>query len=249
MSFPRRAALALALVALGAVAACTGPEAPGDIFDPYEAQNRETHELNRAVDRAIVRPTAQAYGEVLPPFVRRVIGNVADNIALTGDVVNDVLQGRGGDAGHNFFRFAVNTTLGVGGLFDPAGSSFGLDRRETGFGETLFTWGVPEGAYYEIPFLGPSTEREAVGRFVDFFTNAFSYALDGPSAVAATAVGAVDLLDTRYELRDSIDGVLYESADSYAQSRTLYLQNLRFRYSGGQIDEQVGDIYDDLIFE
>ena len=174
MSSPRRAAVVLAITALGAVTACTVPDTPQNIFDPYEEQNRATHELNRAVDRAVVRPTAQAYGEVLPPFLRGVIGNVADNIALTGDVLNDVLQGRGEDAGHNLFRFAVNTTLGVGGLFDPAGSSFGLERRETGFGETLFTGGVPEGAYYEIPFLGPSTEREAGGRFGDFFTNAFS---------------------------------------------------------------------------
>lgn len=237
------------MAALLSAAACTVPDTPTDIFDPYEEQNRATHELNRAVDRAVVRPAAQVYGGVLPPFVRGLISNVADNIALTGDVVNDLLQGRGEDAGHNFFRFAVNSTLGVGGLFDPAGSSMGLERRETGFGETLFTWGVPEGAYYEIPLLGPSTEREAVGRVADFFTNAFSYALDGPSAIAAAGVGIVDELDTRYVLGDSIDSVLYDSADSYAQSRTLYLQNLRFRYSGGQIDEQASDIYDDLIFE
>ena len=249
MSFPRRAVAALLLTTSGAVAACTVPDRPVDVFDPYEAQNRATHELNRTVDRAIVRPAAQVYGDVLPPFLRRAIGNFADNIALTGDVVNDILQGRGEDAGHNFFRFAVNTTLGVGGLFDPAGSSMGLERRETGFGETLYTWGVPEGAYYEIPFLGPSTEREAVGRLADFFTNVVVYALEGPSALAATGAGVADGLDTRYRLRDTIDGVLYESADSYAQSRTLYLQNMRFRYSGGQIDEQAGDIYDDLIFE
>jgi len=230
------------------LAACSPAQQPTGISDPFEAQNRAVHEFNKEFDERFLRSAAVAYGETLPGPVRDIISNVADNISLTGDVVNDILQGRADDAVHNGFRFVINSTLGVGGLFDPA-ASFGLDTRDSGFGETLYTYGVPEGAYIELPFLGPSTQREAVGRVVDFFTNADSYALDGPSAAAATGVGFVDLLNDRYELRDVIDEVLYGSEDSYAQGRSLYLQNLRFRYSGGDAAEQVIDIYDDIYAE
>lgn len=240
----RRVLVACAL-ALAALAGCATPPQPTGINDPYESSNRAVHEFNKAFDEAVLSPTSDFYGESLPDPVRDVISNVADNISLTGDVLNDILQGRVDDAVHNGFRFAINSTLGVGGLFDPA-ASFGLETRETGFGETLYTYGVPEGPYVELPFLGPSTGREAVGRVVDFFTNADSYALEGTSAVAATGVGLVDLVNDRYDLREVIDDVFYESEDSYALARDAYLQNLRFRYSGEDATEQVIDIYEDL---
>jgi phospholipid-binding lipoprotein MlaA len=231
--------------ALAALSACTAqPQATG-INDPFEASNRAIHEFNKSFDSAVLSPTAEFYGETLPAPVRTVIGNVADNISLTGDVVNDILQGQVDDAVHNGFRFAINSTLGLGGLFDPA-ASFGLETRATGFGETLHTYGVPEGPYVELPFLGPSTGREAAGRVVDFFTNADSYALEGTSAAAATGVGVVDLLNDRYDLRDVIDDVLYGSEDSYALARDTYLQNLRFRYAGDDAAEQVIEIYEEL---
>jgi phospholipid-binding lipoprotein MlaA len=247
-SLRRSSAALCAASILGVLAGCSPAEQPTEISDPFEAQNRAIHEFNKGFDERFLRSASEAYGETLPAPVRDIIGNVADNISLTGDVVNDILQGQADDAVHNGFRFLINSTLGVGGLFDPA-ASFGLETRESGFGETLFTYGVPEGAYVELPLLGPSTQREAVGRVVDFFTNADSYALDGPSALAATGVGAVDLLNDRYELGGVIDEVFYESADSYAQARNLYIQNLRFRYSGENAAEQVIDIYDDFYSE
>jgi phospholipid-binding lipoprotein MlaA len=238
----------LPVVALAGLAACATPEQPVEINDPFEATNRRIHEFNKGFDRNLLRPTAVFYGETLPQPVRKVIGNLADNISLTGYVLNDVLQAQGEDAIHNSFRFALNSTLGVGGIFDPA-ASFGLEARDTGFGETLFVWGVEEGAYVELPLLGPSTQREAVGRVVNFFTNADSYALDGPSALAATGVGFVDLLNVRYDLLGPIDSVFYESEDSYAQTRSLYLQNLRFNYAGEDASGQVTDIYDEVYDE
>lgn len=240
-----RRILAACALALAALAGCAPAPQPSGIDDPYESSNRAVHEFNKSFDAAVLSPTSEFYGESLPAPVRNVISNVADNISLTGDVLNDILQGKVDDAVHNGFRFAINSTLGVGGLFDPA-ASFGLETRETGFGETLYTYGVPEGPYLELPFLGPSTGREAVGRVVDFFTNADSYALDGTSAVAATGVGLVDLVNDRYDLRDVIDDVLYGSEDSYALARDAYLQNLRFRYAGEDSTEQVIDIYEEL---
>ncbi|NRA98978.1 MAG: VacJ family lipoprotein [Rhodobacteraceae bacterium] len=245
MSAPRTIALVLTV----GLAACSVPDEPVDIHDPFENTNRAVHEFNKSFDQAILRPSANYYAETLPRPIRGLLSNLADHISISGDLVNDILQGNAEDIGHNFSRFAVNSTVGVFGIFDPATNDFGLERREARVGETLAVYGVPEGAYVELPFLGPSTEREAIGRVGDFFTNAFSYVLEGPSALAATGVGAVDLLNDRAEFGDAIDEVFYESADSYAQTRSLYLQNLRFERSGGDLEEQFGDIYDELEFE
>ena len=134
--------------------------------------------------------------------------------------VNDLLQGNVEDAGHNFFRFMMNTTFGLFGLLDPA-TDMGLEERETGFGETLHVWGAAEGAYVELPLFGPSTERDAVGQFVDVLTNPIGFLGDnGTEAAAASAFPSV--LDSRYEFSDSVDAILYESADSYAQLRLFY---------------------------
>lgn len=231
------------------VAACAAPPDGVDVYDPYETTNREVHEFNKGFDQALLRPTANFYAETLPDPARNLLSNLADHISLSGDIVNDILQGQVDDLGHNFSRFIVNSTVGVFGIFDPASGDFDLPRREASVGETLAVYGVPEGAYVELPFLGPSTEREAYGRIGDFFTNAFSYVLSGPSALAATGVGAIDLLNDRAEFGDAIDDVFYNSADSYAQTRSLYLQNLRFQRGGGDLEEQLGDIYDELEFQ
>jgi len=243
----RLAALAGALAALVALQACNTPPAPTDVWDPYEAQNRDTHAGNVAVDRALLRPAARAWGEGVPEPVRQGAVNFATNLQAPGDVVNDVLQGAGEDAVHNLFRFVINSTLGIGGLFDPA-SSFGLEHRDTDFGETLFVWGAPEGAYLELPLLGPSTERDAIGRVVDIVINPLSsIAPDVPVWVSPTG-RVVQIVDTRDRLAVSIDGILYESADSYAQSRTIYLQNRRFEL-GDEAEDTYFDPYEDLYGE
>lgn len=239
--------LAAALAVL-AVAACSTPDGPVEIHDPYEATNRRLHEFNRDLDSAILRPTSNAYGEVVPGPVRGGISNMAANVAVPGDVINDVLQFRFDDAVHNTLRFIVNSTVGILGIFDPA-TPIGLEERDTGFGETLHRWGLPEGAYVEMPFFGPSTQREAVGLVTDLATNVVSYALEGFAAATATSVGVVDVFNQRYELGPAIDDILYESEDSYAAGRSIYLQNLRFRYSGGAPDAQLTDIYEDLYAE
>ena len=227
------------VVALAFVTACSNPDAPVEVHDPYEAQNRKVHAFNRGLDRGLVRPTSNAYGTVIPQPIRTGVSNVAGNIDTPRRVVNDVLQLNIDDAAHNFFRFAINTTLGVFGLFDPA-RDFGLNPRPSDFGETLHVWGAKEGAYVELPVLGPSTERDAAGKVVDLFTNPLTAVLDGDEKLIPPASSAAAGLDTRYRLRGTIDSILYESADSYAQSRNLYLQNRRF---------QLGDTNDDFTFD
>ncbi|MEM9579763.1 MAG: VacJ family lipoprotein, partial [Pseudomonadota bacterium] len=210
------------------VAACSTP-GPGHVgvYDPHETVNRQNHELNRALDRALLRPAGVGYSEGMPDDLEDSVSNFASNLSLPGNVVNNLLQGNIEGAFRNTVRFVVNSTLGFGGLFDPAGD-FGIEEIQGDFGQTLYVWGVPEGAYVELPGLGPSTERDAVGRIVDLATNPLSYVLPSPEKYAGTAARAVAGVGARGRYAETIDSVLYDSADSYAQTRQIYLQNRRF---------------------
>ena len=228
-------------------AACAPTEVTRGINDPFEAQNRRVHAVNKAVDRVAFRPASRVYGGVLPGFVRDGVSNFAENVAVPGYLVNDVLQGEIGDAGHNFFRFALNTTLGAGGVFDPA-TSFGLPERESDFGQTLYVWGVTEGPYLEVPLLGPRTTRDAVGTVVDVVANPLRYANLDEAERMVTAAEIADQLDERDRFGETIDQVLYESADSYAQARDIYLQNRRYEMGGDQTEDYI-DPYEDVYGE
>lgn len=216
-----------------ATAACARPEAPVGVDDPHEARNRAVHEANIAIDRGFWRPVSQAYGRSVPVPVRTGIDNFAGNLSMPQAVVNSLLQGRPGDAVQNTTRFLINSTIGVLGIFDPA-TALGAAEIDTDFRETLYVWGVPEGNYVEHPVFGPSTERDTFGNLVDFFTDPLgflSFAQEARWGLAS--VGIVSAIDARYENGDLIDSVLYESADSYAQTRQIYLQNRRFTLARG----------------
>lgn len=231
-----------AFLATLTLAACHNPPAGHDAsvpYDPYEADNRAMHEFNRKLDRAIVRPAGNGYVNVLPQPVRKGVSNFSSNLSLPGTIVNNLLQARLGEAAQNTLRFALNTTVGLGGLFDPS-TELKLYEAEADFGETLHVWGFKEGAYVELPVLGPSTERDAAGKFVDLFTNPLSYVLESPDKYYGTGAALASKLGDRGEYAEVIDEVLYESADSYAQARTIYLQNRRFEL--GQDVSEASDI-------
>lgn len=233
----------VAVALAGMLGACTvpGPEGmpPDGVFDPYEAQNRRTHAFNRNIDKAFLQGSGSGYTEKVHPDIRAGVDNLADTISLPQTVVNQVLQGRLGDASRNTLRFSVNVVLGFGGLADVA-SDLGLPRDESDFGETLAVWGVPEGAYLELPLLGPSTERDTAGMVVDLFTNPLSYRANRAERLAMTGVGVLEQVGDRGQYSETVDSVLYESTDSYAQLRLLYLQNRRFELGeeapGNEID-------------
>lgn len=240
----------LAVLALSALvlSACSVPETPTDVHDPYERMNRHFHATNKVSDRIFFRPASQVYGTLVPRPVRTGLSNAADNLNGPRNVVNDFLQGQPEDAGHNLFRFLVNTTIGLFGFFDPAGSSFGLEERDTGFGETLAVWGAPEGAYLELPLFGPSTERDAAGTLVDVLTNPVTlFSDEGGRVAAVTSLPSV--LNSRYELAETVDGILYESADSYAQLRLFYLESRRFELGGQTSAENAFAPYQNLYDE
>lgn len=209
-------------------------------YDPYETQNRKVHEFNRALDRNVVRPAGKGYSSFLPNDIEDMIGRFAENLSIPGAVVNNILQGNMKGATEDTYRFVVNTTIGLGGLFDTASELNMPQATEADFGQTLHVWGVREGAYIELPVLGPSTERDTAGMVVDLFTNPLSYVLDEPESYLGTVASVSSLLSNRGRYSDTIDSILYESADSYAQARSLYIQNRRFELgkgSGGALED------------
>jgi len=228
---------------LSVLAACAQPNPDGSPYDPYVTKNRQIHEANRDIDRRSIKPLSNAYGKVLPEPVRIGVSNFAANLSLPGTVLNDLLQLQLGDALHNTARFVINTTLGLGGMLDPAQDG-GIEPRPADFGETLHVWGVGEGAYLELPLVGPSTSRDAVGTFVDFFIDPLSFVLPRPEYYLVPASKVASRLGDRYRFSDTVDSILYDSADSYLQSQLLYLENRR--YELGQTVGTGGDLYQGL---
>lgn len=194
-------------------------ELEGPDRDPLEPLNRVSFAVNEGVDLLVLDPVASAYDWLLPEPVEEAIRNVFENLEEPVTVVNDLLQLRPRDAARSLGRFALNTTLGLGGLFDPA-RRLGLERHETDFGETLGAWGVPSGPYLVIPLLGPTTVRDAVGGAVDTLFQPHTYAPLGAQLAVRTGDGL-----TEYELHAPMLEVLRESSiDFYTALRSAYLQ-------------------------
>jgi phospholipid-binding lipoprotein MlaA len=217
----------VALIGLLFVSACARPDVSRGTYDPYEVQNRAIHQDNRKLDKFLLRPVSQGYGLILPPELRRGVSNVASNLSVPGVVVNDLLQFNLRNAGHNTLRFLLNSTVGLGGLLDPAAEKFPLRRND--FGQTLYVWGAGEGVYLELPLFGPSTTRDTMGALVDLAMDPLRLFAPKDVATASTIASAADIANSRYTYSDTVDSILYDSEDSYAQSRLLYLENRRFQ--------------------
>jgi len=234
------------LVGVLALTACANPDPAvtrGEPYDPYEAENRRMHKFNKGLDRALVRPAGKGYSNAIPDDIEKIIGNFAANLAMPAAIVNNILQGNGKGATEDTYRFVVNTTLGLGGFFDAASDLNMPEKTDTDFGETLYTWGVNEGPYLELPLLGPATTRDTVGKTVDLLTNPLSYLVPSPERFYGTAAAVSSSLSNRGQYADTIDSILYESADSYAASQSIYLQNRRFNLGNGSSEDYL-DPYD-----
>ena len=229
------------IVGLFAMTACGPAVSTAGISDPREAENRQYHQFNLAVDKNIVRPLANSTGKLIPPEVKQGVVNFADNLSLPGSVVNNVLQLRFGNAVENTTRFVINSTVGIGGLFDPA-TAVGVIGKSTDFGETLYRWGVGEGYYVELPLLGPSTDRDALGKVVDYALDPLRFVLPPNSRISLLAQLGSKLAD-RSKYSETLDSILYDSADSYAQARLLYLDNRRFNLGEVPAESSFEDPY------
>ncbi len=233
-----RLAAGLAIAMLATACARAPANLPPDVpFDPYEGQNREIHKFNKALDRALVRPVGAGYSSFVPDDIETGIGRFSENLSLPGSVVNNILQMDMVSAAKDTSRFLVNSTVGLAGVFDPATEMGLAEPSDADFGQTLHVWGAREGAYVELPVLGPSTERDTYGLVVDLFTNPLSYILPSPGGYISTGATLATRLSSRSQFADTIDAILYESADSYAQSRSVYLQRRDFELSDGGSDD------------
>lgn len=228
---------------MAVMTACTAPQPGAEFNDPFEANNRVIHNFNKGLDRTVLRPAGQV-AAVIPDEMTTPVVNFADNVALPGMMANGILQGDIGGTSTNLMRFLINTTVGFGGLFDPAGA-IGLAEESTDFGETLAVWGLPEGAYVELPVFGPSTERDAAGRIVDLLFDPLQSVGTGTQLKYGTGTRAASLAITRGRFMETFDGVLYDSADSYGQARLAYLQNRRFELGEEPPEASIIDPFSD----
>ena len=211
--------------------ACSAPLEEG-ILDPFEASNRQVHEINKSLDKNIVRPVAVLYGDSTPVKLQSAVNNIAMNFSLPSNSINYILQGEIKNASNSSMKFLVNSTLGVIGIYD-ASSQLGIKSEKTDFGETMAKWGIGEGPYLDILVLGPSNQRDGIGRMVDIVFDPVGLIGAGPKGVATVASLAFGL-SARSQFRESIDSILYQSADSYAQSRLFFLQNRRYELGTNQ---------------
>lgn len=187
--------------------------------------NRVVFDFNTAVDRAVLEPTARAYRNVLPAFVRDRIRSFMDNLAEPRIFLNDILQGRGDAAGITFARFVINTTAGLGGLFDQA-TTGGLERQSGDFGQTLYAWGVADGPYLVLPIFGPSNVRDAVGMGVDGYTTPPAHTLGGENAGnIELGMAVIDGIDQRARNIEVIEEIRKSALDVYTHFRSLWRQH------------------------
>ena len=221
----RVSALSLAVMTL---LGCAAAPAQKDPRDPWERMNRTTYKFNDKVDRAILRPVAHGYQKVTPSFVRTGVSNFLDNLNYPIVIVNDLLQAKFLTAGRDTGRLLMNTTLGIGGLLDPA-SSAGLTKYDNDFGLTLARWGAGKGPYFVLPFLGPSDVRDGAGRIPDSFASPRTYIGD---STVRYSLWAVSLLDVRYRLL-STDPLVDAAYDPYLFVKNAYLQRRDFLENRG----------------
>jgi phospholipid-binding lipoprotein MlaA len=223
----------LVFIALLASGCATVPSGKPDPRDPWERFNRSSFAFNDALDKAVAKPVAKAYKKVTPRVVRTGVSNFVGNLGTVTTIVNDVLQGKIKQAGHDSARFLMNTTLGLGGLFDPA-TAAGLENNDEDFGQTLGKWGVKSGPYLMLPILGPSTVRDTLGRLPDQYTYPVNYLEDDSTRYL---IRAVDFLDLRAGLLD-LDAQLERSYDRYAFVRNAWLQRREFQVTDGNVEDQ-----------
>jgi phospholipid-binding lipoprotein MlaA len=223
MSFGR--ALASLLCVLGLAACASAPPTPEMIAnnDPYEPTNREMLQLNGKIDRYMVIPTVAVYFLVVPDPGRRAVHRFLENLSLPTTLVNDLLQGQLTRGGQTAARFVINTTIGFGGVLDPASRMKIPDHGED-FGVTLGAWGVDEGPYLVLPFLGPSNPRDAFGIAADVGLDPTNYIAFKQHIWWDAGRYYFTLLDLRGQTFQTVQTIQRSSIDYYSALRSFYRQ-------------------------
>lgn len=191
--------------------------------DPYEDINRRFYDVTEDIDRGIFEPVADTYIENIPDSVRESVGNFYSNLAYPNVALNSLLQGKVKQGVGDSLRFIVNTTVGLGGIFDPA-SSVGLEKHDEDFGQTLGVWGVDNTSYMYIPILGPSSNRDLIGLPVTIASNMLFYAGFFVGAPVTVPLGLLAAVDKRAQFTEQMRIRDQAALDRYIFTREAYWQ-------------------------
>lgn len=240
----RTATTVLSLLAVGGVSAAASsvraenaletpvplvaaPDAATDMaqiaYDPLEGFNRGSYAFSMGLDRAVFRPVTHGYMAVTPTPVRHRVSAFVYNLGEPSTFVNDVLQGKPKRAGRTTARFAINSTVGLLGLFDVA-ADMGIRSHDADFGQTFGRYGVKPGPYLYVPILGPLNFRDGVGRVFDFFTDPIGLAGQGWTSPFGITRLVTQTIDTRANA-DLAFRALDQAVDPYATARSAYGQH------------------------
>jgi len=244
------------LVALAAAVAllagcATPPQDPAaraefeQLNDPLEPTNRYVFEVNRFLDIMLIKPWADTYRLVVPEFGRHRVSSILNNMGEPLNFANEILQGRFEDGFTTVGRFLINSTAGIGGMFDVA-SEIGLPEKEGDFGQTLYTWGLPDGPYLVLPLFGPSNPRDAFGMGVEMYVDPVGFAFtEGGMKSANWARAGSGALDKRAEFIEPLDALERTSIDFYAQLRSMARQRRAKQLGGESTPTPTFDFYSD----
>ena len=205
--------------------------------DPLEDINLQIHNLNQTLDLQLASPVARFSKKITPDFLEKSITNFTHNIEDLSIAINNLLQGKVNDGVSDILRFAINTSLGIGGFIDVA-SNLGFTKHDEDFGQTLAVWGVPNGPYLVLPGLGPSTMRDTLAMIPDSFLTPLWLIEHDRTSYSLTAI---DLIDTRARYL-GLESVVI--GDEYLFYKDAYLQSREFEIKDGQVDDDFDDFDD-----
>ena len=192
-----------------------------EAYDPWEPFNEKMFEFNYKLDRYVMKPVAKVYNVIMPEPFQVLIANGFDNISFVPRTINSLLQGKWGGAGRELSRFLINSTAGIGGLFDAA-KYWGIEKSREDFGQTLGVWGVGPGPYLIVPFMEPLTVRDGIGKGVDSFMNPLSYFV--PLIWAGLGMKVGEIVNDRALNLELFQGFEESVLDLYSAVRNGYLR-------------------------
>lgn len=231
----------LALCLLLGTGCASVPEDQRVEHDPWEGMNRKLYRFNEVVDKVTLKPVAKAYRKVVPEPVRRGVSNFGNNLATPGSVINNFLQAKPERGFSELARFLLNSTFGIGGLFDVA-SAAGLEAHHEDFGQTAAVWGIPDGPYLMLPLMGPQTLRDAMSLPLNVQTDPLTHY---ENSSVRDPIWILRLVDVRTRIL-ALEELMDDSQDPYVTLRESYLQNREFEIYDGDppVDD---DFYDDFL--
>jgi phospholipid-binding lipoprotein MlaA len=234
-------ALMALLLAAGGCATSPTRSTTGVDPDPLEPANRAFFVFNETLDKYLIKPIAETYVDVTPRGARTAVTNFFDNLRYLNVILNSFLQGKFSQGASDVGRFVVNSTLGLGGLFDVA-TGYGLPRHDEDLGQTLAVWGAGQGAYLYLPVRGPNAVRDVPDLASSYFLNPLTY-LTGAVLFPVTALG---IINTRANLLDETRIRDEAAVDSYSFTREAYIQRREYLiFDGNPPSEGYEDIFDD----